>query len=124
MISFDVENVFMDAFEIRNDLDYQRRRRRRRRFCWLWLTEDLEVTVKTEIAGTSITELGTRVELAEALEVTVEAERAGTSDTKFGTRAELVGKGCEGLMEVIDKLTGFSEAAWPTGCWALEVIPN
>jgi len=124
MISFDVENVFMDAIEIRNDLDYQRRRRRRRRFCWWWLTEALEVTVETEIAGTSITELSTRVELAEALEVTVEAEMAGTSGTKFGTRAELVGKGCECLMEVVDKFADFSEAAWPTGCWAPEVIPN
>ena len=64
----------------------------------------MEVTVKTEIARTSITELGTRVELAEALEVTIEAERAGTSDTKFGTRAELVGKGWSVLSKSVVSL--------------------
>ena len=55
------------------------------------MAEALEVTIDTGIAGTSVTELGTRVEVAEALEVTIDTLIAGTSDTEPSTRAELAG---------------------------------
>ena len=84
------------------------------------MTEALEVTINTGIAGTSNTEFGTKAELLEALEVTIEAGIAGTSNTELGTRAELPGKGCETLMEVVDKLADCSEDVWPTGCWSSE----
>ena len=62
--------------------------------------------------------------MAEALEVTIDTLIAGTSDTEPSTRAELAGLGFETLMEVVDKLADFSEAAWLTGWWSSEVIPT